>query len=101
MTIPQSGEATPQNRLRVWPGVVAVVLQWTSRFGVKALVPGIKGFGLAVMGSLFFALAIIIWWVFFSRTRRAERFGALALLAVAIGGTWVLKHVSIWLPRLL
>jgi outer membrane protein assembly factor BamB len=100
MTITPTGAATPQKPLRVWPGIVAVVLQWTSRFGVKALVPGIKGFGWAVMGSLFFTLVIIVWWVFFSRTRRAERFGVLALLAVAIGGTWMLKHESMWLPWL-
>jgi hypothetical protein len=30
--------------LRVWPGVVVVVLQWLARFGIKAVVPGIRGF---------------------------------------------------------
>ncbi|HJP92698.1 MAG TPA: PQQ-binding-like beta-propeller repeat protein [Pyrinomonadaceae bacterium] len=101
MTIPLTGEAaTPPKRLRVWPGIVAVVLQWTSRFGVKALVPGIKGFGWAVMGSLFFTLVIIAWWVFFSRARRTERLAALALLVFAVAGTWMLKHESMWLPWL-
>jgi len=84
----------------VWPGIVAVALQWIFRFGVKALVPGLQGFGWAVLGSLFFALVIIVWWAFFSRARRLERIGALALLAIAIGGTWLLKHDSMWLPWL-
>jgi outer membrane protein assembly factor BamB len=84
----------------VWPGIVAVALQWIFRFGVKALVPGIRGFGYAVLGSLFFSLVILVWWVFFSRARRWERAGALALLALALGGTWLLKHQSMWLPWL-
>ena len=100
MTISQPGEATPRKLLRVWPGIVAVVLQWAFRFGVKALVPGITGFGYAVMGSLFFALVIVVWWAFFSRARRLARLGALALLALAIGATWLLKHESMWLPWL-
>ena len=69
-------EATPRKTLRVWPGIVAVALQWISRFGVKALVPGLQGFGWAVLGSLFFALVIIVWWAFFSRARPLERLGA-------------------------
>ncbi|HYK21599.1 MAG TPA: PQQ-binding-like beta-propeller repeat protein, partial [Pyrinomonadaceae bacterium] len=100
MTISQPGAAAPRKLLRVWPGIVAVVLQWTFRFGVKALVPGIQGFGYAVMGSLFFALVIIAWWAFFSRGRRWERLAALALMALALGATWLLKHDSMWLPWL-
>ena len=100
MTISQPGEATPRRLLRVWPGIVAVALQWIFRFGVKALVPGLQGFGWAVLGSLFFALVIVVWWAFFSRARRSERVNALALLALALGATWLLKHDSMWLPWL-
>jgi len=100
MTISPPGVAAPPKLLRVWPGIVAVALQWIFRFGVKALVPGIRGFGYAVLGSLFFSLVILVWWVFFSRARRWERAGALALLALALGGTWLLKHQSMWLPWL-
>src|SRR5262245_16841486 len=100
MTISQPGEAAPPKSLRVWPGIVAVALQWIFRFGVKAFVPGLQGFGYAVLGSLFFALVIIVWWAFFSRARRLERLGALALLALALGVTWLLKHDSMWLPWL-
>src|SRR5262249_27526751 len=35
-----------------------------------------------VLGSLVFGLAILIWWAFFSRAPRAERFGAVALLLI-------------------
>jgi len=95
----QSGEI-PQKPLRLWPGIVAVALQWFFRIGVKALVPGITGFGYAVMGSLALALVLVVWWAFFSRARRWERLSALGLIAGALGVTWLLKHDSMWLPWL-
>ena len=91
---------TSPKPLRLWPGVVIVALQWLSRFGVKALIPGINGFGKAVMGSLLMTLVLIVWWTFFSRARRIERFGGLALIAAVMGATWLLKHDSMWLPWL-
>ena len=90
----------PQRPLRLWPGIVAVVLQWVFRVGVKAAIPGITGFGYAVMGSLALGIVLVIWWAFFSRARRWERFGALALIVAAMGVTWELKHSSMWLPWL-
>jgi outer membrane protein assembly factor BamB len=100
MTSTQTGEQGPQRLLRLWPGIVAVVLQWIFRFGVKELFPGIQGFGYAVMGSLAFFLVIIVWWAFFSRARWRERLGALGLMAVAVFATWFLKHESMWLQWL-
>jgi outer membrane protein assembly factor BamB len=100
MTSTQTGEQGPQKLLRVWPGVVAVVLQWIFRFGVKELFPGIQGFGYAVLGSLALFLVIIAWWAFLSRARWKERLGALALIAATVGATWLLKHDSMWLPWL-
>jgi outer membrane protein assembly factor BamB len=92
---------TPANPLRVWPGVVAVALQWLARFGIKALIPGIKGFGRGMMVSFVFTVALIVWWVFFSRASRKERFGGLALIVAALGATWLFRHESMWLPWLL
>ncbi len=100
MTIPQTGDQIPQNRLRLWPGIVLVALQLLFRFGVKAAVPGIQGFGYAVMGSLVLTLGIIVWWVFFSRARWSERLGGVGLMIGAVGATWLLKHDSMWLPWL-
>ncbi len=100
MTSAQFEVAAPQKLLRVWPGVVAVVLQWIFRFGVKELFPGITGFGYAVMGSLALAGVILLWWLFFSRARWLERLGAIAMMALALGGTWLLKHDSMSLAWL-
>ena len=92
---------TPANPLRVWPGIVAVALQWLARFGIKALIPGIKGFGRGMMISFVFTVALVVWWAFFSRASRKERFGALGLIVAALGATWLFRHESMWLPWLL
>jgi outer membrane protein assembly factor BamB len=95
MTITQSGVA-PQKLLRVWPAIVIVLLQWISRFGVKAVIPGIEGFGQGMMGSFAFTILLIIWWAFFSRARWKERLGALGLMAAALGVAWLFRHESMW-----
>lgn len=100
MTSTQTGEQSPHKLLRVWPGIVAVVLQWVFRFGVKELFPGIQGFGYAVIGSLVFFLVIVVWWAFFSRAPWRERLATLALMAFAVVATWFLKHESMWLQWL-
>ncbi|HSD46499.1 MAG TPA: PQQ-binding-like beta-propeller repeat protein [Pyrinomonadaceae bacterium] len=99
MTITQAGEAP--RPLRVWPGVVLVALQWIARFGVKAVIPGIEGFGLGVMSSLVLAILLIIWWAFFSRAKRLERLAALGVMVAGLGIAWLLRHDSMWLPWLL
>lgn len=100
MTSIQTGER-PQKSLRLWPGVVVVALLFVFRFGVKALVPGIQGFGYAVMGSLALTLVLIVWWAFVSRARRWERAASLALIVATLSATWFLRHRSMWLPWLL
>jgi outer membrane protein assembly factor BamB len=101
MNISQPGDAAPRKLLRVWPGIAAVVLLLSSRFGIKAVIPGIDGFGKAMMTSFAFTLLLIIWWAFFSRARWRERFEALGLMALALAGTWFLRHESMWLGWLL
>jgi outer membrane protein assembly factor BamB len=100
MTIAQTGEPTPRKRLRLWPGVVAVVLLWLVRFGLKIVVPGFKGFRLGMMGGLLGALAVVVWWAFFSRARWSERLGAIVLMIAALFATLRINHESmgvLWL----
>ena len=86
-------EASPRP-LRLWPGVIAIVLLFLSRFGVKAVIPGFQGFMWAIEGSLACAVAIILWWLFFSRAPWADRIGAIVLIAAALGSAWFFKHES-------
>jgi len=86
-------EPTQQKPLRLWPGVVIVILQWLVRFGVLIVMP--EAVTIAVLlGGLFGGLAIVVWWAFFSRASRSERWGAVVLIIVALIATWLLIHES-------
>ena len=92
MTIQQTNEPTPRKPLRLWPGVLAAVLLLLLRFVVPKVVPeGLMGEAGAAMvgmfGGLGCALAIVVWWAFFSRARWSERLGAVVLMIVAMVAT--------------
>jgi outer membrane protein assembly factor BamB len=91
---PSVPPAPPRKPLRVWPGVIAVALVLAARFGVKAVVPGFRGFSLGMMWSFGAAALVLLWWLFLSRAPWLERLGAIALMAAAIFGAWRLRHDS-------
>ncbi len=84
---------TQQRPLRLWPGVVLVILQWLVRYGLPALVPDAIGFG--IFGGIFLGLAIAVWWLFFSRAQRFERWTAVPLMIISLVVTSQLLHKSI------
>ena len=94
MTIAQTNGRTPRRPLRLWPGVVTVVLLLLARFGVKAVIPGFKGFALGMQWALGAALAVVLWWAFFSRARWSERLGTIVLMIGGLAATWYLRHES-------
>jgi outer membrane protein assembly factor BamB len=79
--------------LRLWPGVVAVTLQWILWFVVPMISPEAMMFGF--MGALVCALAIVVWWLFFSRAPWVERLGAIILTVIAVIATKRIVHPSI------
>ncbi len=89
----RSATPTQQKPLRLWPGVVAVVLMWLLRYVVPVAVPDTAMF--AVFGGLGLGLVVIVWWLFFSRAPWAERIGAIVLMVVALVATKRLVHPSI------
>src|SRR5437879_1040096 len=93
MTIAQTDEVTPQKPLRLWPGVVAVVLQWLVRFVVPVVVPGAIAVGM--IGELLGGVTIVVWWLFFSRAPWSERVCAIVLMGVALFATPRIVHKSI------
>ncbi len=88
----QTDEPT-QKPLRLWPGVVAVVVQWLVRFVVPIIVPGTEDYGM--IGGLLGGLTIVVWWAFFSRATRSDRWGAVVLMIVALVATSRISHESI------
>jgi hypothetical protein len=90
LTTAELDEPTRQKSLRLWPGVVIVLLVWLARFGVPIVVP--EAVFLGALGGIVGGVAIVVWWAFFSRAPRSERWGAVALMIVALAATWSLNH---------
>ena len=85
MAITQHDAPTTRKPLRLWPGVVIVTLQWLLAFGVPLVAPDAEIASLpigmlAVMGGALGGLAIIVWWLLFSRAPWSERVGAIVLI---------------------
>ena len=80
---------------RIWPGIVLIVLQWVLRFGIVFFMPEAVIF--AINGALLSTVAIVLWWIFFSRAAIFERLGIVGLVIVALIATWQLLHESMQL----
>jgi len=90
MNIAHPTELTPRKPLRLWPGVVAVMLQWLVIFVVPIVAPAATIY--AVIGGVVGGLAVVVWWLLFTRASWSERLGAILLMAVAVfaaaSGVW-------------
>jgi outer membrane protein assembly factor BamB len=100
MTITQTHDSTSRKHLRLWPGVAAAVLLVLIRFVLPVVAPEAQFFGVdavlvAILGGVACALAILIWWLFFSRARWSERLTAIAVMIVAIVAIRPLTDISI------
>jgi outer membrane protein assembly factor BamB len=93
MTITQTDEPSPRKPLRLWPGVLVVALLCGVRFVMPIVAPGT--FGFAAIGGLVGGLAIVVWWLFFSRAPCSERVAAIVLMVVALFATSRVVHKSI------
>jgi outer membrane protein assembly factor BamB len=98
--IAHTDKATPRKPLRLWPGVAIGVLLLLLRFVIPIVLPEAMMFGMpatvvGIIGGFFCALAIALWWLFFSRAPWVERLGFVALMIVALIATSRIIHVSI------
>jgi outer membrane protein assembly factor BamB len=89
-----------EKRLRLWPGVAIVALQWLVTFGVPRVAADAEVFSLpigfiAVLAGALGGFAIVVWWMFFSRAPWSERLGAIILMIVAVVATRLVVHESI------
>lgn len=89
----QTDKPTSRKPLRLWPGVILVALQWLLWFVVPRVAPDATIY--AMLGALVCALAIIVWWLFFSRAPWLERVGAILLMIVTVIVAKRLVHASI------
>ena len=68
-------------------------MQWLVMFGLPVIVP--EQAGAAVLAGVVGALAVLIWWLFFSRAPWPERLGAIVVMVVAVAAASRLVHESI------
>jgi outer membrane protein assembly factor BamB len=73
--------------------VVAVVMQWLAWIVLPNLVPSATFY--SVIGGLVGGLAVLLWWLFFSRAPWLERVGAIVLIVVALYATSRIVHESV------
>ena len=85
--------SSPRRPLRLWPGVLALVLQWSAMVAVPMVAP--EHAGAALIAGVAGAVVIVIWWLFFSRAPWADRFGAIFLIVAAVTVSSRLVHESV------
>ena len=83
----------PRKHLRLWPGVVTVVLQWLPWLLLPIVAP--QALMYAVLGGAALGLVIVFWWLVFSRAPWIERLAPLALMPLAVLATKRVVHPSI------
>ena len=79
--------------LRLWPGVIAVAVQWFAWLVLPIVAPGASM--IAVLGGVACGAVVLVWWLFFSRAPWVERLGAIVLMVAAVAATKRVVHESI------
>ena len=88
-----TNEPMSQKSLRLWPGVAAAVLLVLVGYVIPIFLPQFAGLGM--IGAVFCALIVILWWLLFSRARWYERLGAIVLMIAAVIPEKYVVHASI------
>jgi outer membrane protein assembly factor BamB len=94
MATAQTDKTAGQKSLRLWPGVLAVALQWLAWLVLPKVFPDAALYAMlgAIGGG---GLAVVLWWLFFSRAPWLERVGAIVLMPIAVFATLQVVHPSI------
>jgi outer membrane protein assembly factor BamB len=100
MTMNDNSELSPRKPLRLWPGVALAILVVLGRYVVPAIAPDAEIFEIplaiiGILGGMVGAVAIAVWWLFFSRAPWSERVAAIALMIVAELAMRPMVHESV------
>jgi outer membrane protein assembly factor BamB len=91
----QTNEPAQQKPLRLIPGIVIAILLVLIRYVIPAFSQNDTITFSSIFGGLICSVAILVWWVFFSRAPMVERLGAPVLMIVALLVTSKFLDVSI------
>jgi len=86
-------EPSVQKTLRIWPAVVITIMLLFVRILIPVLFPGEAG--ISIFGGLLLAVVILIWWAFFSRAPKFDRWTTILLMILALTATSQIVHKSI------
>jgi outer membrane protein assembly factor BamB len=91
----ETNKSEKQKPLHLLPGVILVFIQWLARFGIPLVYPDDLVITIGVLLSLLCGLGVFIWWAFFSRAPRIDRWGGLILMIAVLIITSLLVDHSI------
>jgi outer membrane protein assembly factor BamB len=97
--VKSSADAAPsRRRLRLWPGVIIAAAVGLTRIGAP-MADAATEFIVRVLGGFVGALAVLMWWVAFSRAPWQDRVTPLVAIMAAVAGTVALGDPSmvVWL----
>jgi outer membrane protein assembly factor BamB len=86
--------------LRLWPGVILAIMLVIARYLVPVIAPDAEIAEmplvvLAMISGVLFGVAIVIWWLVFSRAPWRERLAAVVLMILGVFVTRLVVHESI------
>src|SRR5687767_12862613 len=85
----------PGPRLRLWPAVIILAVQWLAMILPAWLAPvTMIHFVGSFAGPFLAAAALCVWWLFASRLPRKDRWLGVAVFAASGAATWLLAHRS-------
>jgi outer membrane protein assembly factor BamB len=79
--------------LRIWPGIIILIIQLLLRYVLPAFIP--EAVEIGFFGGILGGVAIIIWWAFFSRAQLLDRWTAVTLMVLALLATAKFIDISI------
>ncbi len=82
-----------QKPLRLWPGFLVAALMLLLKFFIPSMVP--DAMPIVTLGGAVLGLLMLVWWAFFSRATRLERWGGLVLVIIGLLAVRPFLHKSI------
>jgi len=70
------------HKINLLPGIIIVIFQLLLRYLLPALAP--KAAAIGFLGGVACGLTLVVWWLFFSRAARTERWGAIVLIIIVM-----------------